>query len=326
MKIKKTLVLLVAIIMLATALAGCGVQKEAKAWPDGDVTFYIPAAAGGGTDICARLFSEPLSKLSDSNVIIVNDTTGGGTVAFETIRNAEPDGKNLLFFHTGMCSYIASGKYDHTLDEFKIIDTVTSADMTGCGLFVSADSPFVTLEDFITYAKAHPGELIGGVEIDAADHCAVKLLEQSLDIETTCVHAGSNAEKLPLLMGGSIDFMFCTSTGNTDYVKSGDLRALCVSGSQRHKDIPDVPTLVELGYEEVNVPVILFIAGPADLPDEICQEVHTYVKKIFDETSYPDDLLQVGFNWEYLTPEEAEAAVIKCQEDYDLAFSLIKEG
>lgn len=320
--VKKVVSIILAVVMLTAVFSGCG-AKEEKSWPNGDVTFYIPAAAGGGTDICARLFTKSLNEVQKGNYMIVNDTTGNGNVALENVRNAKPDGNTLLLFHTGVCYTIASGMYDHTLEEFRIIDTITADDPTGCVLFVRADAPWQSFEEFVEDAKNRPEEIIAGIQASSPDHLAVKLFEKECGVKFTCVDGGSNAEKLPLLLGGSIDFMFCTATGISDYVKSGDLRALAVSGTKRHIDLPDTPTFPELGYKTVTVPVILFVAAPKDTSDELAAKMDALFKRVYEETSYAEDLIQVGFSWEYTTPEEGIKNILKCQEDYTSAVELM---
>ena len=274
------------------------------------------------------MWAQEASKITGTNFVIVNDTTGGGTVAFETIRNADPDGLNLLFYHTGMCSMIGSGKYDHGMDEFRVIDFVTDADKIGSGLFVNPDLGFETFDDFIQYAKEHPGELVGGCEINGADHAYITLLNDQFGIETTPVHAGSNAEKLPLVMGGSIDFIFCPPPGLTDYVKSGDLQVLCFAGSERHPELPDVPTLVDLGYEEINVPVILFMAAPAGLPDEIYEAIHELVVQLHEEGAYAEGIANTGYTFvDEMPAEDVMLEMLYGQEaDYIKAFELINSN
>ena len=102
----------------------------------------------------ARVFLQGINEVHPGNYIVVNDVTGGGTVAAENVRNAKPDGLNLLAYHTGLCTSIASGQYAHDLSEFTICGMfITVPDEATGGLFVPGNSKFDKLEDLIAYGK-----------------------------------------------------------------------------------------------------------------------------------------------------------------------------
>ena len=110
----------------SASAAGSTASAGGSNWPTDTVSFYVPAKAGGGTDMTARVFLQGINEVHPGNYIVVNDVTGGGTVAAENVRNAKPDGLNLLAYHTGLCTSFASGQYAHDLSEFTI-----------CGMFIT---------------------------------------------------------------------------------------------------------------------------------------------------------------------------------------------
>ena len=120
------------------------------------------------------------------NYIVVNDVTGGGTVAAENVRNAKPDGLNLLAYHTGLCTSIASGQYAHDLSEFTICGMfITVPDEATGGLFVPGNSKFDKLEDLIAYGKEHPGELMAGMQNGSSTQLIEVLFEKEFDFQAT---------------------------------------------------------------------------------------------------------------------------------------------
>lgn len=144
----------------SASAAGSTASAGGSNWPTDTVSFYVPAKAGGGTDMTARVFLQGINEVHPGNYIVVNDVTGGGTVAAENVRNAKPDGLNLLAYHTGLCTSIASGQYAHDLSEFTICGMfITVPDEATGGLFVPGNSKFDKLEDLIAYGKEHPGDL-----------------------------------------------------------------------------------------------------------------------------------------------------------------------
>ena len=127
----------------SASAAGSTASAGGSNWPTDTVSFYVPAKAGGGTDMTARVFLQGINEVHPGNYIVVNDVTGGGTVAAENVRNAKPDGLNLLAYHTGLCTSIASGQYAHDLSEFTICGMfITVPDEATGGLFVPGNSKF----------------------------------------------------------------------------------------------------------------------------------------------------------------------------------------
>lgn len=204
----------------SASAAGSTASAGGSNWPTDTVSFYVPAKAGGGTDMTARVFLQGINEVHPGNYIVVNDVTGGGTVAAENVRNAKPDGLNLLAYHTGLCTSIASGQYAHDLSEFTICGMfITVPDEATGGLFVPGNSKFDKLEDLIAYGKEHPGELMAGMQNGSSTQLIEALFEKEFDFQATMVDAGSNADKVTALMGNQIDYCFMNTTGNDQYVQ-----------------------------------------------------------------------------------------------------------
>ena len=217
----------------SASAAGSTASAGGSNWPTDTVSFYVPAKAGGGTDMTARVFLQGINEVHPGNYIVVNDVTGGGTVAAENVRNAKPDGLNLLAYHTGLCTSIASGQYAHDLSEFTICGMfITVPDEATGGLFVPGNSKFDKLEDLIAYGKEHPGELMAGMQNGSSTQLIEVLFEKEFDFQATMVDAGSNADKVTALMGNQIDYCFMNTTGNDQYVQSGDLKCLVAWGGK----------------------------------------------------------------------------------------------
>ncbi|MCD8362717.1 MAG: tripartite tricarboxylate transporter substrate binding protein [Lachnospiraceae bacterium] len=328
MNIKRMISLTLATTLSISLLCGCGSASENEtteaAWPSDDVTIYVPAGAGGSSDTLVRQYAERMEEITGRNFIIVNDTTGANSVAYETVRNAEPDGLTLLAYHGGMCLQYASGQYDHSLDEFTVLGNLTSDDLAGCGVWVPADSPFNTFEELIAYAKEHPGELKAGVETNNLDHLIAAIIQERFDVEFSIVSAGSNAEKIPLLMGNNLDVCFLSPAGVADYQTSGDLKCLIMLGEGRTDLLPEVPALVESGEDSITLSVFFFLAGPADIPEDICQAVDQVIAEISEDDSIYEVLDTYGLEWIYSSQEDAQEAASKMQQAYIEAYAAME--
>ncbi len=311
--------LLTATMMVAGALA----VSADEAWPNGDVTVYVPANPGGSSDMIARLDTDAMSKITGANFVVVNDTTGANSVAYETVRNADPDGQTLMIYHGGMCTQFASGQYDHSLDEFDVVGGLTTSDEIGYGIYVNGKSEFETLDDLVAYAKENPNKLTAAVETNNMDHLIEGLFAKQFGIELNVVSGGSNTEKLPLLMGGNVDICFFTPAGNADYVTSGDLKCLASFGSVRSDLLPEVPTLTELGQEPILLPIFFFMAGPKGMSDEVKASIDSVIEQISTDEQIQEAVTSYGMQWSYLPIDEVVENAHEMQALYVEAFSLI---
>lgn len=304
------------------APAGPGNASDSR-WPTGSVSLYVPATAGGGTDMIARVFTKTAGEVAGQPLVVVNDTTGGGSVAAETVRNAGTEGLDLLLTNTGFCASIAAGQYAHTMNDFTILGAVTTEGKEGGGIFVSASSPFETLEDLVNYAKEHPGELNAGVQNNSSSHYVQILFEQEVGISTTIVDAGANADKVTKLMGGSIDLCVLANTGTSQYVDSGDLRCLVQLSSEHSDLIPDAPTMEDLGYNSCYLGMSMILLGPPNMDPADCAKIDSVLKACSESSEVQDGYATLGAEWNYMTPEETKAYLDKTQADYDAAYAIM---
>lgn len=285
----------------------------------------VSAAALGLT---ARVFLQGINEVHPGNYIVVNDVTGGGTVAAENVRNAKPDGLNLLAYHTGLCTSIASGQYAHDLSEFTICGMfITVPDEATGGLFVPGNSKFDKLEDLIAYGKEHPGELMAGMQNGSSTQLIEVLFEKEFDFQATMVDAGSNADKVTALMGNQIDYCFMNTTGNDQYVQSGDLKCLVAwggKGCKRSSIIPDTPTLEEI-YPDENMPrldMYGYIAGPAGMSDELVQTINDAIKEAVETDTVKEGYKKLATTVEWVSPADSVEILQQCQNAYNEAYAL----
>ncbi len=314
------------VVCAAAVVSSMGMGAFASdAWPTGDVSIYVPAGAGGSSDTIVRQYVERMKDITGANFIVVNDTTGGNSVAYETVRNAKTDGLTLMAYHGGMNIQYAAGQYPHSMDEFTVIDSITSSDTYGAGIWVNGNSEFETFEDLLDYARENPGDLVVGVETNNADHLLAVMMQDRFDVEFSIVSAGSNSEKLPLLLGNNLDVCFFAPAGMCDYHTSGELKCLAFFGSENFPEIPEVPSMKDLGYEPMVLPLFFFIIGPKDMPEDVCGAIDAVVQEIHADEGIHEFLNTLGLTWEYLTPEEAKEAVYEMQQSYVDAYALLNE-
>ncbi|MFM1856141.1 MAG: hypothetical protein RLZ83_1450, partial [Pseudomonadota bacterium] len=260
---------------LGLGLLGSHLPLQAAGWPEGPVQLVVPAKAGGGTDAAARIFAGALQKAVGRPVVVANQPAGGGTVAAETVRNAKPDGRTILFFHTGLLASHHTGQYAHApRDAFGMAVVMPVAG--SYALTVGADSPYKTAADLVAAAKAQPDKITLGVQLKGSTHFMAGLWMHDSKAPLRVVEAGGDADKLVAVQGGTIQSALINTPGALQYVKAGKLRILAtISGDPgRDPGLPDVPSLAEAGYPSAVYGIDFLILAPKATPAATLQAIN----------------------------------------------------
>ena len=312
----------------ALGLAACGGSSSSTAAPASsgaaapaaqlpkNIEVQLPASAGGGTDVAARTLTGYINSTGKTNMTIINNTDGGGVVAYETARTAKADGSKILFFHTTMCIKTATGVYQYSAaEDFKIIGVSQNIEKGGYVLVVPADAGIATLKDFV--AKAEAEELMIGVETGGSSHLMAGMLAGELGVGLKYVEAGPDTEKLTALVGGSINCALVNANQAKQYIEAGKIVALgCFSTSSeggRNSVLPDVPSFIEQGYNLIYATNFYVLANP-EMSDELAKEI---LALFTDAAADPDTaaiLNKSGFGMTFL-PYEDGPAVLKDQQE-----------
>ena len=319
---KKIIALLLTAIL---ALSLCSVtygEASASNWPTGNITLLVPASPGGGTDMIARIFIKTMTELTGKSFVVVNDNSGAGTVVSEKIRNSKPDTNELLFTNSGMTRAIADGTYPHTFDEFTVLGCLTTQGRETGGIWVKADSPFQTLSDLVEYGKSNP--LLAGVN-GVSGMATEVLFDNQVGFDTIMVDAGPDADRITALMGGNIEVTFLNTISAKAYAESGDLRCLVILGSERSAFMPDVPTMIEEGYEAVYPGMYILLCGAPGMDENDVAKISEYLKAACADEELQESYAKMGVEWEYKTIEETKEIIKHCQEDSDQAYQLLVE-
>lgn len=284
--------------------------QAAAEWPRGPVQFVVPASPGGGTDAVARIITERLQQQQESPFVVVNLPAGNGAVAAEQVRNSDPDGQSLLFFHTGLLTSYHTGTYaQNPLTEFT---SVALMPVDGSySLAVPADSPHQTVADLVDAAKAAPGRVSMGVALRGSTHFMGGLLAEGSDAEFRFVEAGSDSEKLVQLQGKQIDSALINTPNTKQYVDSDMLRVLgTIAGTDRRDPIlPDVPTLVEQGYSEALFGFDFMVLGPAEMDQDLVAQINEAITAAATDPDVTEQLATFGMPISATPPDEIMPAL-----------------
>ena len=237
-----------------TAIAASSIALPRMAWaqafPARPIRYICPWPAGGSTDVVIRAFAESAAKLLGQTVIVDNKPGAGGMLGANELVNAKPDGYTLSQLPHGVfrIPHMQKTQFD-TLKDFTWIACLTGYTF---GLVVPADSPIKSIKDFVDYAKANPEKITyGHTGNGTSPHLAVEEFAQRAGIKLTAVPFKGNADNMQAILGGHT-MGASDATGWGPHVEAGKLRLLATYGSKRTKRWPNVPTLVELGFQTVS--------------------------------------------------------------------------
>ena len=265
--------------VLAWAIAPvCALAQTSEpigAYPSRAVRLIVPYAAGGVSDIVGRVLAQKMSELLGQPMVVENRTGAGGMVGTGSVSKASPDGYTIVL--SSLSAYavgprlVKTAPYD-PVNDFTPIGGVA---LTPTILTVGSDTPFRTVRDLVTYAKANPGKLnYGSSGIGSVAHISAELLRASAGVDLTHVPYKSAALSYPDLISGNLAMVFDALPSAIVHVRTGRARPVAMMSDRRSALLPDVPTFAEAGYPGVTLRLWVGLHGPIGLPAAIAQKLN----------------------------------------------------
>lgn len=289
---------------------GLGMTAVAQAkYPEKPIKILVGFSAGGPTDIVARLVGSRLEKVLGQPVIIENKPGGGSNIASAEAARAKPDGYTLFLGTIANATNMSVYKnlnYNTERDFIPITQLVSSPSI----LVVNNDLPIKTLAELIAYAKANPGKLsYASSGAGGSPHLAGEMLKLRAGIDALHVPYKGAAPALNDVMGGTVSMGFKTASGITTTIQAGRVRAIAVAGATRMPQLPDVPTLAELGFQDFEVSSWSGLFAPKGTPPEIVNTIANAVIGILKSPDVRKQLEGLGAAPVGSTPEEFQKYV-----------------
>jgi tripartite-type tricarboxylate transporter receptor subunit TctC len=296
-KIRTAAALLLAALVPSVALA------QASAYPDRPIKFIVPVAAGGTTDVIARVIGARLTAAWGQPVVVDNRAGGSGIPATTEAIRAKPDGYTLFMGTIGTLTVNQSMFPNLGYDPLKDFTPVTLVAAAPTMLVVNPDLPVKTVKELIAYAKANPGKLnFPSPGNGTSPHLAGELFKSLAGIDATHVPYKGAAPALTDLIAGRVHFMFDNIITSLPHVKDGRLRALAVTSSARSKLVPELPTMAEAGLPGQEISGWVGIVAPAGTPPDIVNKLQAEIAKQLKEPGVADKI--VGADAVGNTPEQ----------------------
>lgn len=295
--------------LLCGALATTS-QAATNNYPARPVTLVVPYAPGGPTDTAARILAQGLQEATGATFIVENAPGAGATVGSGQVSRAKPDGYTLLWGGKSTHALAPNLRPDLAYDPFKSFDSAAMVGSQPYVVVVRTDSPYQTLADLISHAKDNPGALnYSSPGIGSAPHLASELFLLGTGIDARHIPYKGGAPAMMAVLSGEVDFYLDTPTLPKVQAEGGKVRLLATSSGERLPDLPDVPTLKESGYPELEMKTWFGIFVPEGTPTEIVQWLNKHINQVLQEPRAAKALADAGFDIELMTPAEYEQFV-----------------
>lgn len=292
---------LLATAALALCLGPCGIA-QAQDWPRQPIKIVANFAPGGAADQLARVISAPLHEALGQPVLVENKGGAGGNLGGESVAKSSPDGYTFLMSSGGMVSINPHIYAKMSFDPAKDLVPVASVARVPFYLVVRADSPFKDFKGLVADLKANPGKRsFGSPGNGSSPHLAAEMMTGQTG--TTAIHVPYRgaAPALTDLLGGQIDFLFDPGI-SIQHVKSGKLRMLAVASLKRAPQMPEVPTLDELGLKGFDADAVFGLYAPAGTRPAVIQRINAEVNRALALPAVRTTIETLGNVPEPLTP------------------------
>ena len=297
------------IAWLALALAGAfpAAQAQTGKWPDKPVRVVVPFAAGGSTDIIARVLTARLAQEFGQQFVVDNRGGAGGSIGAEIVVRANPDGYTVIIVATSYATNAAL--YKLPFDPVKDIAPVAKLHHGPFLVAVHSSVTATSIKDLTALARAKPRGLnYGSSGIGGASHLATELFLQMTGTSMNHIPYKGDAPAISDLLGGQIQLIFSSVPALMPHLKGGRVRALAVSTEKRFRELPDLPAVHETvpGYEHTSWNGMW---APKGTPREIITRLNQALGRILQQPETQDKLRADGREAAHSTPEEFAAII-----------------
>ncbi|MSQ73916.1 MAG: tripartite tricarboxylate transporter substrate binding protein [Betaproteobacteria bacterium] len=298
---------IIAALLLASAAA------PAQEFPSRPIRILVPFPPGGSGDTLTRLVGVKLTESWKQQVIVENRPGGNTIIASELVSKSSPDGHTLLLAVDSTMTMNPSlyAKLPYTLADFAPIALLAEQ-----SLLLSVNPSKIAarnFQEFVAYAKAHPGKINLGTGA-IVSQVTVELIKAAAGIDIVIVPFKGGPESLQNLLGGSIEASLSDITPYVPHIREGRLRAIALSRARRSASLPEVPTIAESGYPEIDAHSWFGLFAPAATPPAVVSRLNAEVNRILQLPDVSTRLAGVGLEVARGSPEQF-TAIIRSQSE-----------
>ena len=290
--------------LIAAASLFAAVGARGDSYPDRAVRLIIPFPPGGSIDTLGRILMQKLGAAWSQSTVVENRPGAGGNIGSAVAARAAPDGYTLLFAGQFMAANVTIAP----MQGFDPATNLAPVDLVATGkdvLLVPPNSPFHSVGDIVTYAKAHPGQLTyASLGVGSSGHLATILFSQVTGITMQHVPYTSFGTAVADVGAGRVSVWLATLGGILGQVQGGKFRALAVSGPERATELPNVPTFAELGVPYGNDTSWYALFAPAGTPPAIVAKINGDTNRMLTDPDLKSRVTKLGFRLIGSSPEQ----------------------
>lgn len=304
MKLARTLFFPLCLLAASVGLA------TAQTYPTKPVRLIVPFAPGGAVDIAGRLMAQTLSTALHQSFIVENRPGVGGLLALDAVAKSAPDGYTLAVGAAGPLTISPSLYKDRGFDPLtQLVPVIWFASTPGV-LVVKPGLQATNLKELLALSRSTAGNLnMASAGSGSINHLMGEYFQSQAGVKWVHIPYKGSSPALTDLMGGGVDLMMDLVPTATPYVKAGKLRAIAVTTTKRSRQLPEVPTLQELGYKDFNVSSWLSLLAPKGTPLEIVAKLNTTLNAALKSPEMQERLAAIGAEPEGGTPERVAQQV-----------------
>ncbi len=267
---------------------------RAEEYPSRPISLIVQFTAGTSTDIIARKLSDEVSRKLGQPVVCVNKPGGGGTIGVAEVLRSKPDGYTIGCANMPALAIIPQMQ-PVSYDPLKDAAHICAIGPYEYAFYVKADSPWNSLKDFVEFAKAHPGEVIyGSLGAGSTNHLIFARLAQEHGLKMKHVVFKGDGELIPAVLGGHVAIVSGSPAAVVPQVKAGQLKLLAITNKDRWPYLPEVPTLLELGYSFYQSSYLSLVA-PAGTPEPIMKKLEDAFRQVLENPDLKKEMEEKFF-------------------------------
>ena len=283
---------------------------QVTGYPDKPVKIFVGFAAGGGTDVAARILAQKLTETLGQSVMVENRPGASGMIAAETLAKSVADGYTLMMGSQTTLAVAPALYRKFSIDAARDFVAVAPAGVSPLVLVVHPSVPVRSVKELIALGKAKPGAInFGSGGLGTTPHMAGELFALQAGIKMVHVAYRGEAPAINDLLGGQLDLIFANLSAVIGNVKAGSLRALAVTSAQRAATAPEIPTIAEVALPGFEAATWFALVAPAGTPRDIVLRLNSEVTRLVGQAEVRQRFADLGMTVDAATPDALDGYI-----------------
>jgi tripartite-type tricarboxylate transporter receptor subunit TctC len=295
-------------LVLATGVSALGCLAQTARYPDKPVKIFVGFAAGGGTDVAARILAQKLTETLGQSVVVENRPGASGMIATEMVAKSPADGYTLLMGSQTTLAVAPALYRKFSIDASRDFAGVAMAGVSPLVLVVHPSVPARSVQDLIALAKSKPGTInFGSGGLGTTPHMAGELFSIQAGVKMVHVAYRGEAPAINDLLGGQLHLIFANLSAVIGNVRAGSLRALAVTSAQRAATAPEIPTIAEAALPGFDAATWFALVAPAATPRDIVLRLNAEVTRLVAQPETQQRFADLGMSIAAGAPDALDA-------------------